>query len=145
MSKTNVWENDLLLLLFNNTNSSLQGDATGLRGSSTAGSYYLSLHTADPGEAGDQTTNEIAYTSYARLAVARTSGGFTVTGNAAALAAAAVFPACTGGSGTATHFGIGCSSSGAGKLLYKGALTPSVVCGDGVTPEINAGTVVTEE
>ena len=28
-----------------------------------------------PGEAGDQTTNEIAYTSYARVAVARTSGG----------------------------------------------------------------------
>jgi len=145
VSKSNVWENDLLLLLFNNTNSALHGDATGLRGSTTAGSYYISLHTADPGEAGDQTTSEIAYTSYARVAVARTSGGFTVTANAVAFAAAVAFPAGTGGSGTATHFGIGCSSSGAGKLLYKGALSPSVVCGSGVTPQINAGTVVTED
>ena len=145
MSKTNVWENDLLLLMFNNTNSALQGDATGLRGSSTAGSYYISLHTADPGEAGDQTTSEIAYTSYARVAVARTSGGFTVSTNTVAFAAAVTFPAGTGGSGTATHFGIGCSSSGAGKLLYKGALSPTVVCGSGVTPQINAGTVVTED
>lgn len=145
MSKSNTWENDLLLLMFNNTNSSLHGDATGLRGSSTAGSYYVSLHTADPGEAGDQTTSEIAYTSYARVAVARTSGGFTVSTNTVAFAAAVTFPAGTGGSGTATHFGIGCSSSGAGKLLYKGALSPSVVCGSGVTPQINAGTVVTED
>lgn len=145
MSKTNTWENELLLLLFNNTNSSLHGDATGLRGSSTAGSYYISLHTADPGEAGDQTTSEVTYTSYARVAVARSGAAFTVTANAVALAAAAVFPAGTGGSGTATYFGIGCSSSGAGKLLYKGAISPSIVCGNGVTPQINAGTVVTED
>lgn len=145
MSKTNTWENDLLLLMFNNTNSSLHGDATGLRGSSAAGSYYLSLHTADPGEAGDQTTSEIGYTSYARVPVARSSGGFTITANAVALAADCDFPAGTGGSGTATHFGIGCSSSGAGKLLYKGAIAPNIVCGNGVTPRINAGTVVTED
>lgn len=145
MSKTNTWENDLLLLMFNNTNSSLHGDATGLRGSTTAGSYYISLHTADPGEAGDQTTSEIAYTSYARVAVARTSGGFTVSTNTVAFAAAVTFPAGTGGSGTATHFGIGCSSSAAGKLLYKGAISPTIVCGSGVTPQINAGTVVTED
>jgi hypothetical protein len=145
MSKTNTWENDLLLLVFNNTDVTLIGDAAGLQNSATAGSLYLSLHTADPGEAGDQTTNEIAYTSYARVAVARSGAGFTVTGNAVALAAAATFPAGTGGSGTATHFGIGASSSGAGKLLYKGALTPNVVCGSGVTPQINAGTVVTED
>ena len=100
---------------------------------------------ADPAEAGDQSSNEIAYTSYARVAVARTTGGFTVTGNAAALAAAVDFPAGTGGSGTATHVGIGTSASGAGKLLYKGALTPNVVCGAGVTPRVNAGTVVTED
>lgn len=147
MSKTNTWENDLLLLMFNNTNSSLHGDATGLRGSSTAGSYYVSLHTADPGEAGDQTTNEIAYTSYARVAVNRASGagGFTVSTNTAAFASAVTFPQGTGGSGTATYFGIGCSSSGAGKLLYKGAISPNVVCGNLITPQINAGTVVTED
>jgi hypothetical protein len=147
MSKSNTWESDLILLMFNNTNSALHGDATGLRGSSTAGSYYVSLHTADPGEAGDQTTSEIAYTSYARVGVLRASGagGFTCSAGTAAFASDVTFPTGSGGSGTATHFGIGCSSSGAGKLLYKGALSPSVVCGSGVTPKINAGVVVTED
>lgn len=145
MSKSNSLENSYLLLLFNNTNFANVGDATGLRGSSTAGSLYLSLHTADPGEAGDQTTSEAAYTSYARVAVARTSGGFTVTTNSVALAANADFPAGTGGSGTATYWGIGTASSAAGVLLYKGALSPSIVMGNGVTPRINAGTIVTED
>lgn len=145
MSKSNVWENDLLLLVFNNTGASLIGDATGLRGSTAVGSLYLSLHTADPGEAGDQSTSEVTYTGYARVAVARTTGGFTITANAVALAAAAVFPAGTGGSGTAAFFGIGTSASGAGKLLYKGAISPTIATGNGVTPQINAGTIVTEE
>lgn len=145
MSKSNAWENALALLVFNNTNAANIGDATGLRGSSTAGSLYLSIHTADPGEAGDQTTSEVTYTSYARVAVARSSGGFTITANAIALAANADFPAGTGGSGTATYFGIGTAASGAGVLLYSGAISPSIVCGNGVTPRINAGTVVTED
>jgi hypothetical protein len=145
MSKSNTWENDLLLLMFNNTNSSLHGDATGLRGSSTAGSYYFSLHTGDPGEAGDQTTSECTYTSYARVAVARSGAGFTVSTNSVATAGTTTFPAGTGGSGTATHWGLGCSSSGAGKLLYKGAISPSIVTGNGVTPVLAAGTVVTED
>lgn len=145
MSKTNSWENGLLELLFKNTNFANTGDATGLRGSSTAGSLYFSLHTADPGEAGDQTTSEITYTSYARVAVARSGSGFTVTANAVAPAANVDFPAGTGGSGTATHFGIGTASSGAGILLYKGAITPNIVCGNGVTPRLNAGNVVTED
>ena len=145
MSKSNTWENDLLLLVFNNTNASLIGDATGLRGSTTAGSLYLSLHTADPGEAGTQTTNEIAYTSYARKAVARSGAGFTVTGNSVVLAADQDFVAGTGGSGTATHFGVGTDASGTGKLLYKGAITPNIVCGNGVTPRLTTGTTITED
>lgn len=145
MSKTNSWENGLLQLVFENTNFANVGDATGLRGSSTAGSFYFSLHTSDPGEAGDQTTNEIAYTSYARVAVARSTAGWTVTGNAVAVDANVTFPAGTGGSGTATHWGLGTASSGAGVLLYKGAISPSIVCGSGVTPQLTAGTVVTED
>jgi hypothetical protein len=147
MSKSDTWENELLLLMFNNTSSSLHGDATGLRNSTTAGQYFVSLHTADPGDAGTQATNEIAYTSYARVGVNRASGagGFTVSTNSASFASAVTFPAGTGGSGTATHWGLGCSSSGTGKLLYKGAISPTIVCGTGVTPSINAGTVVTED
>ena len=145
MSKSNTHENDYLLLMFNNTTMTLVGDAAGILQSAAAGSLYFSLHTADPGEAGDQTTNEAAYTSYARVAVARSGAGFTVSTNTVALVANVTFPAGTGGSGTATHWGIGASSSGAGKLLYKGAISPSFVCGNGVTPQLTAGTVVTED
>ncbi len=145
MSKSNTHENDYLLLMFNNTTMTLIGDAAGILASAAAGSLYFSLHTADPGEAGDQTTNEAAYTSYARVAVARSGAGFTVSTNTVALVANVSFPAGTGGSGTATHWGIGASSSGAGKLLYKGAISPTIVCGNGVTPQLTAGTVVTED
>lgn len=145
MSKSNSLENSYLLLLGNNTNIANIGDATGLRGSTTAGNFYLSLHTADPGEAGDQTTSEVTYTSYARVAVARTSGGLTVSTNTMSLAANAVFPAGTGGSGTAAYWGLGTASSGAGVLLYKGAISPTIATGNGVTPTLTAGTIVTED
>lgn len=145
MSKSNTHENDYLLLMFNNTTMTLVGDAAGILQSAAAGSLYFSLHTSDPGEAGDQTTNEAAYTSYARVAVARSGAGFTVSTNTVALVANVTFPAGTGGTGTATNWGLGTSSSGAGKLLYKGAISPSIVCGNGVTPQLTAGTVVTED
>lgn len=141
MSKGNTFENELLLHLFNNSDVALIGDATGLRGSSTAGSLYVSLHTADPGEAGTQTTNECAYTSYARVAVARTSGGWTVSGNSVVNTALVQFPQCTGGSETATHFGIGTASSGTGKILYKGALSASLAISSGIQPQFGATTL----
>ena len=144
MSKSNSLENGLLELLFKNTNFANVGDATGLRGSSTAGSLYFSLHTSDPGETGDQTTNEIAYTDYARVAVARSGAGFTVTNDSVSPAANVSFPIGSGGSGTATHFGIGTASSGAGVLLYKGAITPNIVTGSGITPILTTATAITE-
>lgn len=139
MSKSNVLENDFLLLLLNNTDIALVGDATGLRGSTAVGSLYVSLHTADPGEAGTQATSEATFTSYARVAVARTSGGWTVASGAASNTAAVTFPACTGGSNTVTHFGVGASSSGAGKLLYSGALSASLAVSNGITVSFAAG------
>lgn len=139
MSKSNAWETALLNLVFNNTDAANIGDATGLRGSSTAGSLYVSLHTGDPGEAGSQTTNECAYTSYARVAVARSGAGWTVSGNAVTNAALVQFPQCTGSSETATYFSIGTASSGAGVLLYKGALSASLAISSGIQPQFGAG------
>lgn len=144
-SKTNSWEEGILDLLFDNTDFTLVGDAAGLLGSSTAGSLYVSLHTSDPGEAGDQTTNEIAYTSYARVAVARNGTAWVRTGSSVSPNAAITFPTGTGGSGTATHFGIGTSTSGSGKLLYYGTITPNIVCGSGVTPQLTTASAVTED
>ncbi len=146
MSKSNTFENDLLLLVFNNTDITLIGDAAGLQNSATAGSLYVSLHTADPGEAGDQTTNETAYTNYARVAVARSGAGWTVTGNAVANAALVQFPQCGVTGATLTHFGVGTDSSGAGKLLYSGALSASLAVSSGIQPQFAAGDLdITED
>lgn len=145
MSKSNSWENGLQLLLFNNTNFANVGDATGLRGSSTAGSLYISLHTADPGEAGTQTTSECAYTSYARVAVARSSAGFTISTNTVSNAANVTFPKATGGSETATYFGIGTDSSGTGTLLMSGALGSSLPISTNIQPQFNIGDLTTTE
>lgn len=145
MSKGNTFENDLLLLIFNNTNIADVGDATGLRGSSTAGSLYVSLHTADPGETGNQTTNEASFTNYARIAVARSGSGWTVSGNAVSNTSAVTF-AQAGSSQTITHFAIGVASSSTGKVLYKGALTASLAVANGITPSFAAGDIdVTED
>jgi len=142
MSKGNTWENDLLKLLFNATAIANIADNAA---SSPLTNLQVSGHTADPGEAGDQTTTESAYTSYARVAVARTTGGWTVTANSVSPVAAINFPAGTGGSGTMTHFGVGTASSGAGKLLYSGAVTPSIVTGNGVTPQLTTASAITED
>lgn len=145
MSKSNAWETGLILLVFNNTNYADVGDATGLRGSSTAGSLYVALHTADPGEAGTQATSEAAYTSYARVAVARTAGGWTCSTDTASNTAAITFPACTASSATCTYCSIGVASSGATAMLYSGALTSSLAVSIGITPSFGIGGLTVTE
>ena len=146
MGKSNTFENDLMLLLFNNTNIADIGDATGVRGSSTAGSLYYSLHTADPGEAGTAVTSETAYTGYARVAAARSGAAFTVTANSVSPAANVDFGECTASPGGAiTHFGIVNTSSGAGKLLYSGTVSPSITMAVGVIPRLKSTSAITED
>lgn len=105
---------------------------------------YVSLHTADPGPSGSQTTSEAAYTGYARQAVARSSSGFTISGETISPNANVVFPTATGGSETETYFAIGTAASGAGVLLYSGAISPTIPVSSGVTPELSTSTTVTE-
>lgn len=146
MSKSNTFENELLLLLFNNTDIANIGDAAGLQNSAAAGSLYLVLHTSDPGETGTATTGEIAYTGYARQAVARSSAGFTVSGASVTLAANVDFPEMTGGAGgTVTHFSVVKEVSGASVILYSGAVTPNITVATGVTPRLKATTSITED
>lgn len=147
MSKSNTFENDYLKLVFNNVAISLIGDASGLQPSAAAGNLYLALHTADPGEGADQSTNETAYTGYARLAIPRSSAGFTVTNNTVRLVNNADFGNCTASPGAAlTHFSIGTSSSGIGKALWTGTLTPNITMQVGVTPRIaNTADIVAED
>lgn len=136
MSKTNSFETDLLELLFNNTAIANIGDASGIQPSAAAGSFYIALFTTDPGETGAGT--EANYTGYARVAVARTAGGWTITGNTASNAAAITFAECTAGSNTITHFAIMTASTG-GDMIFSGALTASLAVSTGITPEFAAG------
>lgn len=144
-SKGNTFETELLSHILNNADIALIGDATGLRGSTTAGSLYVALHTADPGEGGSQNTTEVTYTNYARVAIARSGALWTVATGSASPASTISFPAGGVGAGsTATHFSVGTASSGAGKILYYGPITPNIVCGDGVTPQLTTATAITE-
>jgi len=146
MSKGNTFENDLLLLIFNNTDIADIGDASGLQNSATAGSLYVALHTGDPGEGGNATTSEAAYGSYARQAVARSGAGWTVSGNSVSNTALVQFPECTSGSETISHVSITTASSGTSKLLYKGALTASRSVSSGIQPQFAIGALsVTED
>ena len=139
MSASDTMETNILKLLFQNVDFANIGDATGLRGASTPGSLYISLHTSDPGETGSQASNETAYTSYARVAVARSAAAWDVTGAVASNIAAVSFPTCTGGTATVTHVGIGTSSSGAGTLLFSAALAASLAVSNTVQPEFAIG------
>ena len=135
MSASNSLETAILQLLFNATtyNNIAENDSTG-----PLTNLYVSLHTADPGEAGTAITNETAYTDYVRVAVARTSGGWTVSGNAVTNAAAITFPVCGVTGATITHFGIvETAGTAAGELYFKG--TCSLVVSTGVTPEFAIG------
>lgn len=138
MSLSNASETALLALLFNNTAWANIGNAGGLQPSGVAGSFHIALHTSDPGEAGDQSTNEVSYTGYARVAVARSAGGFTVSGNQVSNTATVQFGECTAGSGTVTHFSVGTAASGAGSIIYRGALSASRAISAGITPLFNA-------
>lgn len=139
MSATNVAENGLLSLIFENANYANVGDSTGLRGSSTAGVFYISLHTANPNETGSQNTSEAAYTDYARESVARSTAGWSVASGVADNDAAITFTIASGGSETETHFGIGSDASGAGNLFFWGALDAGLAVSSGITPEFAAG------
>ena len=143
MSKSDTFENDLLKLIFNGT------PITGLADNAAASpitTLYLALHTADPGEDGVQNTNEVAYTGYARVAVTRNGTGWVVTGNSVSPAAAVEFGEMTAGTpSTATYASIGTASTGTGKILYRGALTPNISINVGVVPRIRNTSTITED
>lgn len=104
---------------------------------------YVALHTADPGAGGTQSTSEIAYTGYARVAIVRSTSGWVLTGNTINPASTINFPTGTGGSGTATFWSTGVAVSGATSIINSGAISPSIVCGVGVTPQLTTATNIT--
>lgn len=142
MSKGNTYETDLLDLLFNATAIANVADNAA---SAPLTNLSVALHTGDPGEAGNQTTSEATYTSYARVSVARTSGGWTVGAGTVSPAANIDFAEATGGSETITHFSVGPTGGGATKIFYSGTVTPNIVVTTGVIPRLKTTTTVTED
>lgn len=143
MAKSTSTCNNVLALVFNATAWANMADNAA---SSPFTNLYLGLHTADPGVGNNQTTNEATYTGYARLAVVRTTSGWTVpSAGATANAALAQFIICSGGSNTITHVSIGTASSGAGTVLYAGALTSSRSISSGIQPQFAIGALTVTE
>jgi hypothetical protein len=135
MSKSNASENDTLKMFLQGTDPSWRSGAN----------LYLALYTADPGEAGTATTNETAYTNYARQTLVKasawTDGGSTFT-NAGLIQ----FPQCGVTGATLTYVAIVTTSSGAGEILYSGALNSSLAVANLIQPQFAiAALSVTED
>jgi hypothetical protein len=142
MGKANVTSNNWLKLLFNATAIANIADNAA---TSPITTIAVALHTADPGASGNQGTSEATYTGYTRVTVARTTGGWTASSAQSTSPVAAIsFPAGTGGSGTVTHFSVGKTSSGATDIFYSGTVTPNIVTGNGITPQLTTATAITE-
>ena len=140
-AKSNYLENGIIGLVFNATSVlNLAQDSSG--GGAT--NLIVALHTADPGEAGTQNTNEATYTSYTRIKVERTSSGFTVAGGTATLTTVQAFPQATGGSETLTHASISLSTASTADVLYYGALSTSIAVSNGVTPRLTTSFTISE-
>ena len=143
MSKTDVYEVALLNLV-------LAGKAwtnIALASTVTTG-VWVSLHTADPGDAGNQATSETNYTGYLRVATDRTTGanGWNVGASTASPYTAITFATCSASSTTViTHFSVGSSSSGAGVAFYNGTVTPNISVTTNVTPSLTTASAITED
>jgi hypothetical protein len=140
-SKGSTFSNDFLKLILNAVGIPNIADNAA---TAPLTSLYVALHSADPGAGGNQTTSEVAYTGYARATVARATGGWTVSTNTWYPTAVINFPACTGGSATATFASVGTALSGTGKLLWSGAISPSISIANGVTPQLTTASLGTE-
>lgn len=142
MSKSNSLETSLLQLIFNATAITNIADNAS---SAPLTNLYVSLHTADPGEAGAQNTSESAYTNYARVAVSRSSSNWQVSGMTCTNTANITFAECGATGSTITYFGVGSTLSGTGVLYYSGALTSQLVVSSGITPYFASGQLTVTE
>jgi len=143
MSIADATEANILKLIFNATAWANYADNAA---TSPQTNIDNALHTADPTDSGTMSTSEVTYTSYARLSVARTTGGWTVSGTSPTQVvpvAAIAFPAGTGGAGTVTNWSTGKTGGGAATILFTGTVTPNIVTGNGVTPQLSTASTIT--
>lgn len=139
-SMVNAFENAVALLFFNNTTIANIGDATGLVGSSGAGSTQLALATAALIETDTLLTDdEVVYTGYARQTQARSGAGWTVSNDTVSNAALIQFGEMTaGGPDTVVHLGLGFLATG-DVLRLQQDLAADLVINNGVNPQFAIG------
>lgn len=138
-------ENNIMKLIFNAT--AWTGIAQ--NNASPDASISIGLSTADPTDSGTMSSNEVnttQYQNYVRATKSRATGagGWTVTANSVSpfdtIAFAAGGAASTGV--TATHFTVGRAGASA-EMFWRGDISPTIACGNGVTPQLTTGTTIT--
>jgi len=135
MSKSNTTENDVLKCILTGVDPSWRAGAT----------IYLAAYTADPGEAGTATTNETAYTNYARIAITKATG-WVDGGSSFSNAALLQFPQCGAVPGAPlSHIGLVSTPSGAGQIFYSGQLNDPLAIANLIQPQFAIGTLTIQE
>lgn len=134
MTKSDTTENDTLKAILKGVDPSWRSNAN----------LYLALHTADPGEAGNQGTSEATYTNYARQTIVKASG-WTDGGSTFSNAGLIQFPTCGASGNTITHVSIGTLTSGAGQILYSGALNSALTVALNIQPQFSIGALQVQE
>lgn len=137
MSATNLFEDDVLDLLFTNVAAPNVGDAAGLQPSAANGSWFISLHTGNAisDTSTLQTDNEAVFTNYARVGVVRTVAGWTVASGTATNDALITFPQSGSGPETETDVGLGFALAGGGVLQIFSPLDADLIVNNLTTPE----------
>jgi hypothetical protein len=136
MSKSNTSENATLDAQLRAVDPSYRSNAN----------RYIALHTADPGEAGTAVTSEATFTGYARVLVTAATGFTAAAAGSSSNTGLVQFPECTAGSETITHMSIVTTASGAGDIIYSGALTASRNVSAGIQLQFNISAIsVTED
>ena len=106
---------------------------------------YIALHTADPANAGNQSTSEATYVGYARVAVTAATGFTSAAAGSSSNTGLIQFPQCTGGTNVITHVSIGTASTGAGQIIYRGALNASLSVANLIQPQFAVSSLTASE
>lgn len=143
MPKSAATCNAFLALLYNAT---AWADVAENDSSSPLTDIYIALHTASLNDASTQSTSETAYTNYARVAVARTTAGFSApSGKQTSNVDPIEFAQCGVTGATITSASSGKLSSGAGQIFHYGDLNSSIVVSNQIQPRFAAGALTISE
>lgn len=134
---TDLWEIDVLDLIFTNVAAPNMGDVGGLLPSAAPGTMAIALHTGNAisDTSTVQTQSEAAYTGYVRKQVTRGVAEWTVATGAVDNDNAITYAISTSGPETETDVSLG---GFAGVMQMFASLDADLVVNSGVTPEFAA-------